>query len=544
MTDDFDGRLSISLRAETNLMAIETAEWQRLEAAIIKSISNEAKALDSEERIFLRFNETQRLQRWDGRDWDSEDDMLKMVKDKPMAEILRWYRNDFIYPSVMLLDDQHVRLDDADRRGASTRDAMMWHLRNFVRLKVDDCPSASRKTIIISGSWISAIKEVKHEIIRMEMPLPDDTVIKTVLNQVASSRNLSSSQISNSSELVNAALGLTVMEAESAFNHAIAETGSLLDDSIKLIMRHKKEIIHNSGALEYIEPEEGLDDVGGLDRLKDWLSTRRRAYSPEAIARNLPQPKGVLLVGVPGCGKSLTAKAVASAWNYPLIRFDLGAVFQGVVGSSEHNIRNALKVAEAAAPCILWIDEIEKGLAGSGGSGNLDSGVTLRVFGTVLTWLNEVKKPVFVVATANNIKNLPTELKRKGRFDEIFFIDLPDQPTRADIFEIHIKRFEEPSLSNIDLNKLADRTGQWTGAEIGQVVKDARFRSFDDGNRPLKEMDILESIKRCTPMAEGMKEEIEYMRAEADIIGQRASSKSKPRAKTGGGNVYAKDGGV
>jgi SpoVK/Ycf46/Vps4 family AAA+-type ATPase len=328
------------------------------------------------------------------------------------------------------------------------------------------------------------------------------------------------------------------MEAESAFNHAVAQTGALSDDSIRLIMGHKKEIIRNSGALEYIEPEEGLDDVGGLDRLKDWLSDRRQAYSPEAIERGLPQPKGVLLIGVPGCGKSLTAKAVSSAWNFPLIRFDIGAVYQGVVGSSESNIRNALKVAEAASPCILWIDEIEKGMAGSGGSGDLDSGVALRVFGTILTWLNEVKKPVFVVATANNIANIPPELKRKGRFDEIFFIDLPDEPTRAEIFRIHISRSEPDALANIDLDKLSGLTDKWTGAEIEQAIKDSRFRAFADGNRPVSEGDIIESIRRCTPMAEGMSKVIEHMRAEADIIGQRASSRI--RGKSGGGNVYTK----
>ena len=203
---------------------------------------------------------------------------------------------------------------------------------------------------------------------------------------------------------------------------AIAETGGLGDDAVRKVMDHKKEVIRESGTLEYIDDPIPLEKIGGLDVLKKWLMVRKDSFSKAAAERGLPQPKGLLMVGLPGCGKSLMAKAVGSAWNRPLVRLDMGAVFQGTVGSSEQNIREALRLAEAVSPCVLWIDEIEKGMAGVGSGGNLDSGVGMRVFGTILTWLQECGKPVFVVATANNLeilkKNSP-ELLRKGRFDEI-----------------------------------------------------------------------------------------------------------------------------
>jgi len=233
----------------------------------------------------------------------------------------------------------------------------------------------------------------------------------------------------------------------------------------------------------------------------------------------------------------LTSKAVAASWGFPLIRFDIGAVFGGIVGQSESNIRQALKVAEAASPCVLWIDEIEKGLAGAGGSGNLDSGTTQRVFGTILTWLNEVTRPVFVVATANNLLNLPPELKRKGRFDEIFFVDLPGDDAREQIFEIHIRAAEgEAALEHCDIPKLASATHGWTGAEIETLVRDAQFRAFSEGNRPISMDDMFQMISTTTPQSESMGDEINAMRVEADKIGQRASTGTGAGRQRGTGN--------
>ena len=238
---------------------------------------------------------------------------------------------------------------------------------------------------------------------------------------------------------MDASLGLTELEIENCLSRSLVNDRRLDESDLKTIVNEKKQIIRKTGILEFVDTNLNLDDVGGLQTLKKWLDLRSHCFDDQAKAFAVQPPKGVLLTGVPGCGKSLTAKCVASAWNMPLLRLDMGKIFQGLVGSSEQNIRLALKTAEAVAPSILWIDEIEKGLSGSGGSGG-DGGTSTRVFGTLLTWMQEKKSPVFVFATANNINGLPPELLRKGRFDEIFFVDFPSWEERKKILEIHIPR--------------------------------------------------------------------------------------------------------
>jgi SpoVK/Ycf46/Vps4 family AAA+-type ATPase len=308
-----------------------------------------------------------------------------------------------------------------------------------------------------------------------------------------------------------------------AFRKAIVNTGGLTgDEAMKLIIKTKSTIVAESGCLEFLELDVDMDSVGGLENLKRWMEVSRNAYSIKAREDNVPMPKGLLMVGVPGCGKSLTAKAVASTWNFPLIRLDIGAAFGGVVGQSETNIREALKIAEAASPCVLFIDEIEKGLAGAGGDGNLDSGVTQRVFGTILTWLNDVEKPVFVVATSNNLSNLPPELKRKGRFDEIFFLDLPGEESRMEILQIHLKKWAPTLMHDGGLVEIAKKTVDFTGAELEAIVKDAKKLAFSL-DQPVSIEHLKDKMKSCTPMAKSMKDDIDEMRTEADLIGMRAS---------------------
>ncbi|MCS4525217.1 AAA family ATPase [Clostridium botulinum] len=218
-------------------------------------------------------------------------------------------------------------------------------------------------------------------------------------------------------------MGLTLQEAENAFARAMVEDGKLNIDDIEVVLEEKCQVIKKTGILEFMKSDLKMEDVGGLENLKRWISKRNKSWLDSAQKYNLPAPKGVLITGVPGCGKSLTAKAISAMWQLPLLRLDMGKIFSGVVGSSEENMRKAIKTAEAVSPSILWIDEIEKGFGGASSSG--DSGTSMRIFGTFLTWMQEKIKPVFVVATANNISNLPSELLRKGRFDEIFFVDLP-----------------------------------------------------------------------------------------------------------------------
>src|SRR5437588_329191 len=262
--------------------------------------------------------------------------------------------------------------------------------------------------------------------------------------------------------VVEAALGLTLVEAENVFAKSAVRTHTF---DMETILEEKKQIIRKSGLLEYYEHREEFSDVGGMETLKDWLVKRRNAFSSRARDFGLPLPKGILLIGVPGTGKSLTAKAVGALWQMPLLRLDVGKIFAGLVGSSEENIRSVIKTAEAIAPAILWIDELEKGFSGTQSSGSTDGGTTSRVFASFITWLQEKTTPVFVIATANNVHQLPPELLRKGRFDEIFFCDLPDREDRRQIIEIHIRK-KKRDPGQFDMERLLAATCALSGAQL------------------------------------------------------------------------------
>jgi SpoVK/Ycf46/Vps4 family AAA+-type ATPase len=310
--------------------------------------------------------------------------------------------------------------------------------------------------------------------------------------------------------LLKAALGLTLSEAENAFAKAIAKDQRLAPDDLGLILAEKRQVIRKSGLLEYTSADENLASVGGLDQLKLWLARRGAAFGDKARAFGLPAPKGLLLLGVQGCGKSLTAKAVAATWGLPLLRLDMGRIFSGLVGSSEENMRRATRMAESVAPAVLWVDELEKGLSGLGSSGETDSGVSARVFGCFLTWLQEKTAPVFVVATANRIDALPPELLRKGRFDEIFFIDLPSEAERRQIFAIQIQRYRRDP-QGFDLDELAKLSANFSGAEIEQVVVAALFSAFSD-EVELSQAHLTAAISETLPLAVTMREDIDRLR--------------------------------
>jgi SpoVK/Ycf46/Vps4 family AAA+-type ATPase len=279
---------------------------------------------------------------------------------------------------------------------------------------------------------------------------------------------------------------------------------------VPLVLEEKRQVIRKSGLLEYFAADARLADVGGLASLKTWLSRRRNAFGEAARTFGLPEPKGLLLLGVQGCGKSLTAKAVAASWELPLLRLDMGRIFSGLVGSSEENLRRAIRVAESVAPVVLWVDEIEKGLSGMGGSGTADAGVSARVFGALLTWLQEKTAPVFVVATANRIEALPPELLRKGRFDEIFFIDLPEAAERAEILGIHLaKRRRDPAA--FQLPALAERTGGFSGAELEGLVLAALYDAFAEGTE-LAQRHLEAALGETLPLSVTMREEIARVR--------------------------------
>lgn len=343
--------------------------------------------------------------------------------------------------------------------------------------------------------------ELEKEIIVLDFELPDKEAIQKIISGLG---DYEESELYP--KLVEAAVGLTMSEAENMIALALAKNGlQITPEVISEVKKQKAQILKKSGVLELIEPED-IPSIGGLDQLKMWMWERGKAYSPEAREFGLPYPKGCLVFGIPGTGKSLFAKAVAKQLGFPLLA--LQNILDKYVGESEKRMKEALKFAEHLAPAVLWVDEIEKFFAGVGG--NSDSGVSTRVFGQFLSWLQETTAPVFVVATANNIAALPPELLRKGRFDEIWFVDLPGQKEREEIFKIHISR-KGRDVNNFDISRLAKETAGYTGSEIEQIVISGLFRAFSKGVDITTEI-LLEAAEETSPLSVTMKEIIVAMR--------------------------------
>ncbi|MCR4914225.1 MAG: AAA family ATPase [Prevotella sp.] len=385
--------------------------------------------------------------------------------------------------------------------------------------------------------------DLQKEVTFVEFPLPSRDDIKSQITDFVNRyRNVQGVTVNVNDDLierfVNASIGLTNVEIENCFSKALVSDRRLDEGDLKDLLNEKKQIVKKSGILEFIDTNLNLSDVGGLTTLKKWLELRSHCFDETAKAFGVKAPKGVLLTGVPGCGKSLTAKCVAAAWNMPLLRLDMGKIFQGLVGSSESNIRLALRTAEAIAPSILWIDEIEKGLSGTGGGS--DGGTSTRVFGTLLTWMQEKTEPVFVFATANNINGLPPELLRKGRFDEIFFVDFPSFEERKKILEIHISKLKR-DMSHFDLDRLARLCGEETfgkdvvlaGAEIEAWVGDALIEAFSrkvngDPTADLEMRDFETTIRRIVPMGQMRKADFTALRKWANDNAVSASISATP----------------
>ena len=385
-------------------------------------------------------------------------------------------------------------------------------------------------TFVFISVKFEVLPELEREVIISSLQLPTREELQRLLEVMASQNEVKLSK-KDKDNAVEAALGLTTNEAENAFAVSLAKEGKF---NAKLISQVKEQIICNGGLLEYKSSNETLESIGGLKNFTTWAMNRLSAYSPEAQKYGLPYPRGVMLIGIPGCGKSLTAKALANMWQKPLLKLDVGKLFGSLVGDTEANTRRALEMAEAMAPAILWIDEIEKGLSGVQSSGKTDSGVTSRMFGTILTWLQEKKAPVFVMATANNISQLPPEFLRKGRFDEIFFVDLPDAEERKAIFEIQLKKYKRKPES-FDTESLAKNTENYTGAEIEECVVSAMFNAWNDGKREVTTDDILKSIENINPMAEGMmKQQVDNLREYSKTACIKRANGSKSVNETAG----------
>jgi SpoVK/Ycf46/Vps4 family AAA+-type ATPase len=393
----------------------------------------------------------------------------------------------------------------------------------------------TKKSLLVLSPVTKIAPELEKSISAvLDWDLPNRAEIETAARKVVPSLPPATQQLIESDStfmerVVEGALGLTLVEAENVFAKSAVRTHTF---DLETILEEKKQIIRKSGLLEYYEHREEFSDVGGMDVLKDWLVKRRNAFSSRARDFGLPLPKGILLIGVPGTGKSLTAKAVGALWQMPLLRLDVGKIFAGLVGSSEENIRSVIKTAEAIAPAILWIDELEKGFSGTASSGQTDGGTTSRVFASFITWLQEKTTPVFVIATANNVHQLPPELLRKGRFDEIFFCDLPDREDRQQILDIHIRK-KNRDPGQFDMDKLVEATVDFSGAELEQAVVAALYDAFDTGN-DLTTEGLLHTLKDMVPLAITMREMIESMREWARTRARMASTRNRAPARKEG----------
>ena len=412
--------------------------------------------------------------------------------------------------NIFVLDDINNHID---------RDEVKLMFR-----KIAEATNNNTHAIILSSIY-RLPAELEKYITVLQIPLPKRNELGEVLDIVAKQSKVElKTNLRN--RLIDAALGMTSMEADLAYCLASVKDG-FDDKSPFTVSSEKEQIIRKSGILDYFPKNESLKDVGGMENLKEWLKKRQLAYDKEARDWGLKEPKGLLLLGVPGCGKSLIAKSIASSWNMPLLRLDVGKVFQGIVGSSEDNIRKAIATAEAVAPCVLWIDEIEKGLSGVQSSGATDGGVTSRIFSTILTWMQEKTAPVFVVATANNINQLPPELLRKGRFDEIFFVDLPSQKEKENIFSIHLQKNRQ-NVSSFALDILAQKAEGFNGAEIEECVKEAMFTAYVESQESniapkLQMIHILDAIKNTVPLSKTMEKQITDLRKFAVSRAKNAS---------------------
>lgn len=409
--------------------------------------------------------------------------------------------------TIVLLKDFHQFLEESNP-------VLVRRVKESLR-----AGKAKGKTLVTVGCRLALPPELEREWIMVQFALPDKEQLGLVLDNIALSAKLTKPENNDRDRLQDAACGLTSMEAENAFALSVIEAGKLCPE---IVAREKANEVKKGGLLEVYQHPVTLAEIGGLECLKDWLLKRKDAFGAEAKAYGLPAPKGLLIVGIPGTGKSLTAKATASVFQRPLLKLDAGRLFAGLVGQSESNLRSVIATAEAIAPCVLWVDEIEKGLNGSRSSGATDGGTASRVLGTFLSWLQDRQTPVFVVATANDVTLLPAELLRKGRFDELFFVDLPNQAEREAIWRIQVAKFKR-DRDKFDTIQLARATEGFTGSEIEQLFIDALHEAFSRRDEP-SDLSIALLLNDLVPLSKLMGEQVSNLRQWAKGRARRATS--------------------
>lgn len=494
--------LEVLIRARYPILYIVSWEEQRIEELLIDIASRREKKVLSWSASRGLTSSAKALESTRAGDEASKDPLTAL--DQVM---------EYVEPAIFIFKDFHPYMQEPGVV-RKLRD-LAFHLKNSYKTLVLIAPVLKipvelEKDITVVDFDLPALKDLGKLLDQIILQVKDESRIKIDLDE------------DTREQILKAALGLTLNEAENVFARAIVLNGKLDVQDIPVILSEKQQTIRKTGLLEYYSAQEQFSDVGGMDILKDWLHKRSIAFSEKAREFGLPQPKGILLIGVQGCGKSLCAKAVSSLWRLPLLRLDMGKVFSSLVGSSEENARKAIKIAESVAPAILWIDEIEKAFAGTQSSAFSDAGTTARVFGGFITWLQEKQSPVFVIATANNIELLPPELLRKGRFDEIFFVNLPSLEEREEIFAIHLsKRNRDPK--KFDLKELAKEAEGFSGSEIEQAVISALYDAFE-AQETLSTKHIMKSIQQTVPLSKTMKENIDGLRKWAATRARMASS--------------------
>jgi SpoVK/Ycf46/Vps4 family AAA+-type ATPase len=465
----FNDELALFLKARYPIIYINTIEEDRVEYVIRKNIKT---------------NLNRSIYSWDFVDgYTNNPNNEGFAKRNPLQALELVERLNAETPALFLLKDFNRFLTDL---------SISRKLRNISRIL-----KLQPKTIIIIGSELTIPKELQDLITVLQFQLPLEDEISQELNRLVNSLNIKvEPQLFEN--LTRACQGLSLERIRRVLSKIIATYKTIDNNSIAILLSEKKQIISQTEILEYASVNEKITNLGGLDNLKDWLKKRKTAFGIQASNYGLPTPRGLLLVGIQGTGKSLTAKAIANEWQLPLLKLDVGKLFGGIVGESESRLRQMINVAETISPCILWIDEIDKAFSNTESKG--DSGTSNRVLGTFVSWLSEKTKPVFVIATANNIDLLPLEIIRKGRFDEIFFLDLPKKEEREDIFKIHLQEFRPNSWQSFNYLQLAELSESFSGAEIRQSIIEGMYHAFYE-KREFTTDDICMALNELIPLA-------------------------------------------
>ena len=490
----FKDELLLLLRARYPIIYISTLEEERVEQVVAEA----AQQLNNR-KVYI----------WDFVDgYQGNPNDQGVARRNPLQALEHIEKLPDSAPAVFVLRDYYRFLEDI---------AISRKLRNLARkLK------SQAKNILLLAPQVQIPDDLTEVITVTEFALPNVHEIQAEVTRLLNSLNVRLS-VKELDALVQSCQGLSIERIRRVLARGIAAHGTFRPEDIDLVLEEKRQTIRQTQILDFYPAMEQISDIGGLDSLKDWLLRRGNAFSEKARLYGLPHPRGLLLVGIQGTGKSLTAKAIAHHWHLPLLRLDVGRLFAGLIGESESRTRQMIQIAEALAPCILWIDEIDKAFAGVDGRG--DSGTSSRVFGTFITWMAEKTSPVFVVATANNIQSLPPELLRRGRFDEIFFVGLPSQAERKAIYEVHLGRLRAHNLQNYDFERLAYETPSFSGAEIEQAIVEAMHIGFSQ-DRDFTTEDILEAASQIVPLARTAQEQVEALQAWAASGKARMASRS------------------